>query len=111
MTRARPARQRDFVFRNRKQQFRDFVELGSEELADLLWQPVAILPAAGKGFSGVPDRQRLVAGLFGDLVGTVGRDRLERGSNATCPAISHRAKMNGLAALGQWKSDLEKKAA
>ena len=26
-------------------------------------------------------------------------------------AFSHRAKMNGLAALGQWKSDLEKKAA
>jgi len=26
-------------------------------------------------------------------------------------AFSHRAKMNGLAAMGQWKSDLEKKAA
>ena len=26
-------------------------------------------------------------------------------------AFSHRAKMNGLAALGQWKADLEKKAA
>jgi len=26
-------------------------------------------------------------------------------------AFSHRARMNGLAALGQWKSDLEKKAA
>jgi fructose-bisphosphate aldolase, class I len=26
-------------------------------------------------------------------------------------AFSHRAKMNGLAALGQWKSELEKKAA
>jgi fructose-bisphosphate aldolase class I len=26
-------------------------------------------------------------------------------------AFSHRAKMNGLAALGQWKSDMEKKAA
>jgi fructose-bisphosphate aldolase class I len=26
-------------------------------------------------------------------------------------AFSHRAKMNSLAALGQWKSDLEKKAA
>ena len=26
-------------------------------------------------------------------------------------AFSHRAKMNGLAAIGQWKSDLEKKAA
>jgi fructose-bisphosphate aldolase class I len=25
--------------------------------------------------------------------------------------FSHRAKMNGLAALGQWKADLEKKAA
>jgi len=24
---------------------------------------------------------------------------------------SHRARMNGLAALGQWKADLEKKAA
>jgi fructose-bisphosphate aldolase, class I len=26
-------------------------------------------------------------------------------------AFSHRAKMNGLAALGQWKADMEKKAA
>jgi len=26
-------------------------------------------------------------------------------------AFSHRAKMNSLAALGQWKADLEKKAA
>jgi fructose-bisphosphate aldolase class I len=26
-------------------------------------------------------------------------------------AFAHRAKMNGLAALGQWKSDMEKKAA
>ncbi len=26
-------------------------------------------------------------------------------------AFAHRAKMNGLAALGQWKADLEKKAA
>ena len=26
-------------------------------------------------------------------------------------AFSHRAKMNGLAARGQWKADLEKKAA
>ena len=26
-------------------------------------------------------------------------------------AFSHRARMNGLAALGQWKQDLEKKAA
>ncbi|MGH6664566.1 MAG: class I fructose-bisphosphate aldolase, partial [Pseudolabrys sp.] len=26
-------------------------------------------------------------------------------------AFSHRAKMNGLAALGQWQADLEKKAA
>ena len=26
-------------------------------------------------------------------------------------AFSHRAKMNGLAALGQWQSELEKKAA
>jgi fructose-bisphosphate aldolase class I len=26
-------------------------------------------------------------------------------------AFTHRAKMNGLAALGQWKQDLEKKAA
>jgi fructose-bisphosphate aldolase class I len=26
-------------------------------------------------------------------------------------AFSHRARMNGLAALGQWKADLEKKAA
>jgi fructose-bisphosphate aldolase class I len=26
-------------------------------------------------------------------------------------AFSHRAKMNGLAAMGQWKQDLEKKAA
>jgi fructose-bisphosphate aldolase class I len=26
-------------------------------------------------------------------------------------AFSHRAKMNGLASLGQWKADLEKKAA
>src|ERR1019366_3084076 len=26
-------------------------------------------------------------------------------------AFSHRAKMNGLAAMGQWKADLEKKAA
>jgi fructose-bisphosphate aldolase class I len=26
-------------------------------------------------------------------------------------AFSHRAQMNGLAALGQWKADLEKKAA
>ena len=26
-------------------------------------------------------------------------------------AFAHRAKMNGLAALGQWKSDLEKMAA
>jgi fructose-bisphosphate aldolase class I len=26
-------------------------------------------------------------------------------------AFSHRAKMNGLAAIGQWKADLEKKAA
>ena len=26
-------------------------------------------------------------------------------------AFSHRARMNGLASLGQWKSDLEKKAA
>jgi fructose-bisphosphate aldolase class I len=26
-------------------------------------------------------------------------------------AFAHRAKMNSLAALGQWKSDLEKKAA
>jgi fructose-bisphosphate aldolase class I len=26
-------------------------------------------------------------------------------------AFSHRAEMNGLAALGKWKKDLEKKAA
>ena len=26
-------------------------------------------------------------------------------------AFTHRARMNGLAALGQWKADLEKKAA
>jgi fructose-bisphosphate aldolase, class I len=26
-------------------------------------------------------------------------------------AFSHRARMNGLASLGQWKADLEKKAA
>jgi fructose-bisphosphate aldolase class I len=26
-------------------------------------------------------------------------------------AFAHRAQMNGLASLGQWKSDLEKKAA
>jgi fructose-bisphosphate aldolase, class I len=26
-------------------------------------------------------------------------------------AFNHRARMNGLAALGQWKADLEKKAA
>ena len=26
-------------------------------------------------------------------------------------AFSHRAKMNGLATLGQWKADLERKAA
>ena len=34
----------------------------------------------------------------------------ERRRRASAPS-AHRAKMNGLAALGQWKADLEKKAA
>ena len=41
---------------------------------------------------------------------TTWKGKSENGA-AVQRAFSHRAKMNGLAALGQWKSDLEKKAA